>query len=78
MWARVRLHVKLNRVVATDNLLPGRPVRADQVRIEPLDGVPDALAPAQSLSEVEGKMLLRVRFAAARPCRSTTFQPPSP
>jgi flagella basal body P-ring formation protein FlgA len=59
VWARVRLHVKLNRVVATDNLLPGRPVRADQLRVEPLDGVPDALAPAQSLSEVEGKMLLR-------------------
>jgi flagella basal body P-ring formation protein FlgA len=59
VWARVRLHVKLNRVVATDNLLPGRPIRPDQLRIEPLEGVPDALAPAQSLSEVVGKTLLR-------------------
>ena len=59
VWARVRLHVRLNRVVATDNLIPGRPIREDQLRVEPLDGVPDALAPAQSLAEVTGKMLLR-------------------
>jgi flagella basal body P-ring formation protein FlgA len=59
IWARVRIHAKLNRVIATDNLVTGAPVRADQVRIEPLDGVPDALAPAQSLDEVVGKRLLR-------------------
>ena len=59
VWARVRLHATLRRVVATDNLVSGKPVRRDQVRIEPLEGVPDALAPAQSLDQVVGKTLLR-------------------
>jgi flagella basal body P-ring formation protein FlgA len=59
VWARVKLRARLNRVVATDNLLTSQPVRPDQVRIEPLDGVPDALAPAQSLDQVVGKTLLR-------------------
>lgn len=59
VWARVTIHVQLNRVIAIDNLVTGAPVRADQVRIEKLDGVPDALAPAQSLDEVVGKLLLR-------------------
>jgi len=59
MWARVRVHARLRRVVAADNLVTGKPVRGDQVRIEPLEGVPDALAPAQSLDQVVGKSLLR-------------------
>jgi flagella basal body P-ring formation protein FlgA len=59
IWARVKLRVRLNRVIATDNLVTRQPVRADQLRIEPLDGVPDALAPAQSLDQVVGKTLLR-------------------
>ena len=59
VWARVKLHATLNRVVATDNLATNATVRADQVRVELLDGVPDALAPAQSLDEVVGKRLLR-------------------
>lgn len=58
VWARVRIHVRLNRVVATDNLVTRVPIRADQVRLEILDGVPDALAPAQSLEEVVGNLLL--------------------
>jgi flagella basal body P-ring formation protein FlgA len=52
------VRARLNRVVATDNLVTSRTVRADQVRIEPLNGVPDALAPAQSLEQVVGKTLL--------------------
>ena len=59
VWARVMIRVRLKRVVATDNLVTSVPVRGDQVRIETLDGVPDALAPAQSLDEVVGKLLLR-------------------
>ncbi len=59
IWARVRVHARLSRVVATDNLVTRVPVRADQVRIEMLDGVPDALAPAQSLEDVVGKLVLR-------------------
>jgi flagella basal body P-ring formation protein FlgA len=59
VWARVKVRARLNRVVATDSLVISKPVRADQVRIEPLDGVPDVLAPAQSLTEVVGKTLLR-------------------
>ncbi len=59
VWARVMVRAKLRRVVATDNLVSNTPVRADQVRMEPLDGVPDVLAPAQSLDQVVGKPLLR-------------------
>jgi flagella basal body P-ring formation protein FlgA len=59
VWARVIIHVRLKRVIAIDNLVTSVPVRADQVRIEILDGVPDALAPAQSLDDVVGKLLLR-------------------
>ena len=59
IWARVKIHARLNRVIATDNLVTAVPVRADQVRMEPLDGVPDVLAPAQSLDQVVGNHLLR-------------------
>ncbi len=59
IWARVKVRAKLKRVVATDNLVTSKPVRADQVRVETLNGVPDALAPAQSLEQVVGKILLR-------------------
>jgi flagella basal body P-ring formation protein FlgA len=59
IWARVNVHARLNRVVALDNLVTSSPVRADQVRMEPLNGVPDALAPAQSLDQVIGRTLLR-------------------
>jgi flagella basal body P-ring formation protein FlgA len=59
IWARVRVRARLNRVVATGNLVAGKPVALDQIRIEPLDGVPDTLAPAQSIEQVAGKTLLR-------------------
>lgn len=59
IWARLKIRARLNRVVATDNLITSKPVRADQLRIEPLDGVPDAFAPAQALEQVVGKNLLR-------------------
>jgi flagella basal body P-ring formation protein FlgA len=59
IWARVTVHARLNRVVATDNLVANKPVRTDQVRVETLDGVPDVFAPAQSVDEVVGKCLLR-------------------
>ena len=59
VWAKVKVRARLMRVIATDNLVTGKPVRADQVRVEPLDGVPDALAPAQTLDQVVGKNLLR-------------------
>jgi flagella basal body P-ring formation protein FlgA len=59
IWARVMIRVRLKRVIAIDNLVTSRPVRGDQVRIETLDGVPDALAPAQSLNDVIGKLLLQ-------------------
>lgn len=59
IWAKVRMHARLNRVIATDNLTTGLPVRADQLRIEMLDGAPDTLAPAQNLDQVIGKCLLR-------------------
>lgn len=59
IWSRVKIHARLNRVVALDNLVPGSPVRPGQIRIEPLDGVPDVLAPAQSTDAVIGKNLLR-------------------
>jgi flagella basal body P-ring formation protein FlgA len=59
IWARVNIRTRLNRVVALDNLVGGAPVRPDQVKIEPLNGVPDALAPAQSTDVVVGKSLVR-------------------
>jgi flagella basal body P-ring formation protein FlgA len=59
IWARLKVHAKLTRVIATDNLITSKPVRADQVRVETLDGIPDVLAPAQSLDQVVGKNLLR-------------------
>lgn len=59
VWVRLKIRARLNRVVATDHLVTSKPVRADQVRIERLDGVPDVLAPAQSLDQVVGKKLLR-------------------
>ena len=71
IWARVKVHARLKRVVATDNLMQ----QAGESRSgapEPLDGVPDVLAPAQALEEVVGKNLLRPVHKGAT-FRSTTF-----
>lgn len=59
IWARVRLAVTTTRVVATENLLPGRIIANSQVRLETYDEFPLKHEVVRNLDEVVGKLIRR-------------------
>jgi flagella basal body P-ring formation protein FlgA len=56
VWARVRLAVSGECVVATQNLGAGRPIEATQVRLERAEWFPFAEAPARDPGQVVGRL----------------------
>jgi flagella basal body P-ring formation protein FlgA len=56
VWARVRLSVTTTRVVAVQQLLPGEPLQAHQVRLETYDDFPLRNDIARTLEEVIGRV----------------------
>jgi flagella basal body P-ring formation protein FlgA len=56
VWARVKVSATMTRVVATQLLLPGQNVAAEQVRIETYDDFPLRNDVARNLKEVVGRM----------------------
>ncbi len=66
VWARVRIQVPEARVIALENLDAARPVRAEQLRVEVVNGFPSPQPLASSVEQVAGRMLRRaVRSGAA-------------
>src|SRR5581483_4157893 len=57
LWARVRITVTLERVVAAQNLASGKAITADQVRIESYTGPPLRRKFAQKFDDVIGHVL---------------------
>jgi flagellar basal body P-ring formation protein FlgA len=64
LWARVKVQVATARVVATQDLKPGLPLDAAQLRVETRQEVP-ALGFLSSLEEVSGKVSRRAIVAGA-------------
>lgn len=56
VWARVRITAPGRRVVATENLAPGRPVQPSQVRLEEGEWFPFGEPPLADLEEAVGRL----------------------
>jgi flagella basal body P-ring formation protein FlgA len=65
LWARVNITVSEPRVIAVQNLIPGRPIDISALRVETRAAFPSAEAFAGSLEEVDGKILRRTVRAGA-------------
>ena len=59
VWARVKISATMTRVVATQLILPGENVAANQVRVETYDDFPLRNDIARNLEEVVGRMTRR-------------------
>ncbi|MBV9506588.1 MAG: flagellar basal body P-ring formation protein FlgA [Acidobacteriia bacterium] len=55
VWARVVVRVSAQRIVAVEDLAPGRPIRAEMVRQETHDEFPGSKDLAQSADQVIGR-----------------------
>jgi len=78
IWARVRIAVRVERVLALTDLRPGQPITGAQVMLAARDEVPSAgpaAAFTESLDEVIGKWP-RQSIRAGEPLRSIWLQPP--
>ena len=56
IWARARILVRAARIVATEDLAPGRPIESRQVRLEEYDTPPSNQPPPPTLDKVVGKL----------------------
>jgi flagella basal body P-ring formation protein FlgA len=55
MWARVKVLVRSNRIVAVENLPAGRRIEARQLRLEEYETFPSSQPGARSLDQVVGR-----------------------
>jgi len=65
VWARVRILVRQQRVVAIAGLPAGKPIRSEQVAMEEVDAFPFGPQPAASLDDVVGQVARRSIAAGA-------------
>ena len=54
IWARVRVHVTLTRVIATEALEEGKPIQLSQVKVETTEGSWSSRAVSSAVDQVEG------------------------
>jgi len=59
IWARVKILVSAPRVVAVEDLTPGRPIDSAMLRVETREEFPSVEASPASVEEVAGKVLRR-------------------
>ena len=65
IWARVKVTVQTNRVIATELLRPGQVIREDQLRVDPYSGPPLEAGYAVSASEVVGRVPRSILLASS-------------
>jgi flagella basal body P-ring formation protein FlgA len=75
VWARVDVLVSSPRVVAVENLSPGRPIDGAALRVETRDEFPSTETSPVSIEEVAGKILRRP-VAAGTSIRSVWLESP--
>jgi flagella basal body P-ring formation protein FlgA len=75
VWARVKISATMTRVVATQLILPGQNIAADQVRVETYDDFPLRNDIARNLEEVVGRMPRRALRMAMPVFRSDLIEP---
>jgi len=75
IWARVRVWLRRQRVVARVALPAGKAIRAEQVAVEEVDAFPFGTQPASSLDDVVGQVARR-SLVAGEPLFSGELEPP--
>jgi flagella basal body P-ring formation protein FlgA len=75
IWARLKISSTMTRVVATQLILPGQTVMADQVRIETYDDFPLRNDIARNLEEVVGRMPRRALRLGLPVSRADLIEP---
>jgi flagella basal body P-ring formation protein FlgA len=75
VWARVKISATMTRVVATQLILPGQNVAADQVRVETYDDFPLRNDIARHLEEVVGRTPRRAIRTGLPVFRSDLIEP---
>jgi flagella basal body P-ring formation protein FlgA len=75
VWARVKLSSTMTRVVATQLVLPGQTVAANQVRIETYDDFPLRNDIARNLEDVVGRMPRRALRVGLPVFRADLIEP---
>jgi flagella basal body P-ring formation protein FlgA len=65
IWARANIVVRSTRIVATEDLPPGKAIEAKQVRVEEYDAPPYNQPPPPSLDQVVGKLPRRLIAASS-------------
>lgn len=75
VWARVKISATMTRVVATQLILPGQNVEADQVRVETYDDFPLRNDIARNLEEVVGRVPRRAIRAGLPVFRLDLIEP---
>jgi flagella basal body P-ring formation protein FlgA len=76
VWARAKVSVATNRIVALEELKPGVPVKASQVAIEKVEGFPERRVTPSSIEQVEGSLPRRF-IAANSPVWTDAIDPPN-
>ena len=74
LWARVRVAVRESRVVASEDLQPGREITAAQLRVETREVFPAEIAFAGSLEAVAGRGA-RIKISAGAAIRLDWLAP---
>jgi flagella basal body P-ring formation protein FlgA len=65
IWARVKVRVRIDRVIAAELLRPGQIIQDDQVRVEQYSGPPLEAGYATSVAEVIGRVPRSVALAGS-------------
>jgi flagella basal body P-ring formation protein FlgA len=75
VWARVKVSIAAVRVVAVEDLRPGRPIDASMLKIETRDDLPAAEPSPATLADVAGKIPRRL-IRVGTPIRSAWLAEP--
>jgi flagella basal body P-ring formation protein FlgA len=77
VWAKVKLNLKARRVLAVDDLVPGRPIPAAAIAETLVDALPSALPYSESATAVIGRWP-RVAIPAGGAVRADQLEPARP
>jgi len=75
IWAKVSVEIVEPRVIAVEDLKPGRVVESSQLRVETRAGFPSAIPFAASVEQIAGKVVRRL-VAAGGPVCLACVEPP--
>jgi flagella basal body P-ring formation protein FlgA len=76
VWARVKITLRMSRVIATEDLHPGVPIKASQLSLQTVEGFPEKRTTATSIDALEGALPRRY-INANTPVWTDSYDPPN-